>query len=489
MVETMLHIIIFYLISGIALSIYPKYVCIFLYCSLNEAVYISIILPVFIGLIFRLALFKSIKKNILKKLLISLSSAHKMSKIEILSEILIWLAIGLIIQFLTKTSLDPHLRYKLFLGCFTFSIFGGTITYLVNIQYITNRMVTSNISYPTFVPFKTTFSGKIVKTLLINIITVIIVIMLMLLVNITQALQYNIEISPKLYLGFFKELSYGILIMVIMTLIISKLFAKHVRTVLQTQLSTMEEIVSGKLDRLIPILSDDELGLMAHRTNEMIKGLREKDLCQRRFGIYVTPEISELILKGGVNPAGEIMEATILFCDLRGYSQFAEKKSPVEVVQFLNQYFTNMEEIIRSNGGIVLQFIGDEIEAVFGAPKPLDEHADRALSSAISMRERLMELNNERIQDGEEPVYHGIGIHSGKVLAGSIGSPTRKSYAMVGDTVNLASRLQELNKDFGTDIIISKETKALLKGTYSLRFLGEVKVKGREQSVEIYAVL
>jgi len=485
----MLPLISFYLISAVALSVYPKFVCIYLYCSPGVHTFIRIFMSVFLGLILRLALFKALKKAIQQKLLSSLSSAYETSKAEILIEILIWLLIGLSIQFLTKNTLYPHLRYKLFLGCFAFSIFGGTLTYLLNMQYITNTMITSNTSYPNYASFKSSFSDRVAKLLLINIITIIIVIVCMLWLNITRIHLSNIQLSDKLYLGFFKELSYGIVIMVIMILIISKIFARHVKSVLQTQISAMESIVSGRLDLRIPILTDDELGLIASRTNEMIKGLREKDICQRRFGMYLTPEISELILKGGVNPSGQIMEATILFCDLRGYSQFAEKKSPVEVVQFLNQYFTNMEEIIRSNGGIVLQFIGDEIEAVFGAPKPLDEHADKALGCAISMRKRLMEMNKNRIENGEEPVYHGIGIHSGKVLAGSIGSPTRKSYAMVGDTVNLASRLQELNKEFGTDIIISRETKLLLKGTYPLKALGEVKIKGREQSVEIYAVL
>jgi adenylate cyclase len=154
-------------------------------------------------------------------------------------------------------------------------------------------------------------------------------------------------------------------------------------------------------------------------------------------------------------------------------------------VRDLNGYFAEMEAAIRAHGGLVLQFIGDEIEAVFGAPVSAPDHAARAVRAAVDMRARLAKWNASRAT----PLRHGIGVHTGAVLAGAIGSRERLSYALVGDTVNLASRIQGLTKDVGADILVSATTARRLNGEVALRALPAVRVKGKSAEVEVFRVV
>jgi class 3 adenylate cyclase len=178
----------------------------------------------------------------------------------------------------------------------------------------------------------------------------------------------------------------------------------------------------------------------------------------------------------------------MLFADLRDFTPWVEATEPRQVVRDLNEYFTEMDQAIRAHGGLVLQFIGDEIEAVFGAPIASRDHAARAVHAAIEMRRRLQTWNARREAAGRPPLRNGIGIHTGTVLAGNIGGADRLSYALVGDPVNLASRIQGLTKDFKADILISDATRSRLDGTVAAEELPAVRVKGRVEEVNVYRV-
>jgi adenylate cyclase len=147
-----------------------------------------------------------------------------------------------------------------------------------------------------------------------------------------------------------------------------------------------------------------------------------------------------------------------------------------------------MDEAIRSHHGLVLQYIGDEIEAVFGAPVYREDHPSLAVHAALEMAKRLRDFNKEVEGRGFPPLAHGIGIHTGEVVAANIGSPDRLSYALVGDTVNLASRVQDLNKETGTEILITEATQARLRESFPLNPLPPVRVKGKTSEIRIYAV-
>jgi len=250
----------------------------------------------------------------------------------------------------------------------------------------------------------------------------------------------------------------------------------------------LREVQRGKFDSKVRVTSNDEIGYTGDVINQMTEGLRERDLIKEMFGRYVAPEIRDEILSGRIPLDGEAREVTVLFSDLRDFTSLTETLPPRDVVRIVNLYFKEMEEAIQRHHGLVLQFIGDEIEAVFGAPVARRDHPTLAIRAALDMARRLRDLNGEIEKNGWGPLRHGIGIHTGEVVAANIGSPNRLSYALVGDTVNLASRLEGLNKAFGTEIIASGTTCAGLDGPFSLTKLPETQIKGIARQIDIYSI-
>jgi class 3 adenylate cyclase len=252
--------------------------------------------------------------------------------------------------------------------------------------------------------------------------------------------------------------------------------------------SAMAEVERGRLDTRCPVVSTDEIGRVTDGFNRMVRGLQEREMLRETFGKYVSQEIRDEILAGRVALEGQVREATILFADLRDFTTWVEASDPRDVVRDLNSYFTEMETAIRGQGGLVLQYIGDEIEAVFGAPVDKPDHAAAAVRAAGEMRRRLAAWNAARRASGKPTLRHGIGVHTGTVVAGNIGSSERLSYALVGDPVNLASRLQGLTKELAADVLVSGTTRARVGEELSLRPLPAVRVKGRKAEVEVYAL-
>jgi adenylate cyclase len=257
---------------------------------------------------------------------------------------------------------------------------------------------------------------------------------------------------------------------------------------LQDIIRVLGGVRNGQFDLRVKVTSNDEIGYAGDVINEMNRGLQERDFIKETFGKYVASEVRDEILAGRIPLDGEMKEVTVLFADLRNFTPLVEAHPPKEVVRIINGYFEEMAEAIRTHHGLVLQFIGDEIEAVFGAPLSRPDHPVMAVQAALDMQKRLRSVN-ERLRDrGYPPLAHGIGIHTGAVLAANIGSPDRLSYALVGDTVNLASRLQGLNKDFGTVIILSGATREHLGDRFHPVSLPPTRVKGKSHPVEIFSL-
>ncbi|MGL5063004.1 MAG: GAF domain-containing protein [Microcoleus sp.] len=207
---------------------------------------------------------------------------------------------------------------------------------------------------------------------------------------------------------------------------------------------------------------------------------------------YMTPEVAEQVMKLGEDAlmVGERKEVTILFSDIRGYTTLTENLGASEVVTLLNQYFETMVESVFHYEGTLDKFIGDALMAVFGAPLPLnppESHGWMAVQSALDMRKRLQEFNAHR--PGEAQFRIGIGISSGDVVSGNIGSQKRMDYTVIGDAVNLSSRLEQLTKEYGCDIILSEFTYDLCRDRIWVRELDKVRVKGKNQPVGIYELL
>lgn len=278
------------------------------------------------------------------------------------------------------------------------------------------------------------------------------------------------------------------LIFVFTACALTGLMTMSLRIQLREIIGVLREVAQGRFGRKVVVTSNDEIGFTGDAINEMTKGLLERDLIKETFGKYVSHEVRDEILAGNIPLDGEHKEVTVLFADLRNFTPMVESTPPKEVVGIINGYFKEMSEAVQQQGGLVLQFIGDEIEAVFGAPLALDDHPRRAARAALDMRQRLVSLNQELAERGYPPLRHGVGIHSGQALAANIGSPDRLSYALVGDTVNLASRLQGLSKEFSVDILLSDATAAFLGPEFNLRELPPTMVKGKSEPVRIFTL-
>jgi len=197
------------------------------------------------------------------------------------------------------------------------------------------------------------------------------------------------------------------------------------------------------------------------------------------------------ILQGGSEDilGGNETTATILFSDIRGFTSLTEKLGAQGTVSLLNEYFTIMVECIQKEGGMLDKFIGDAIMAAFGIPIAGNDDEDRAVRACIDMIRELKQLNIRRQKQNDKPLDMGIGLCTDKIVSGNIGSPKRMDYTMIGDGVNLASRLESACKQYGTRILISDTTFKKLRGTYQIRDVDDVIVKGKTEPVRIYEVL
>ena len=244
----------------------------------------------------------------------------------------------------------------------------------------------------------------------------------------------------------------------------------------------------GDLQARAAVESADHLGRLAAGFNDMVEGLRRAETVKSTFGVYVHPRLVEDVLAGKVALGGELRQATVLFADVRGFTSMSERLPAPEVVRFLNAYLDRMVEAIVEAGGTVDKFIGDGIMAGFGVPLAVEDHAFCAVRAGLEMLRRLDAWNAERGAGGEAPVQIGVGLHTGEVVAGSIGSSKKMQYTLIGDTVNTASRLEQLTKDVGVRLVVSEATWRAVEGRVQGRALAPVRLKGKADPVQVYEV-
>ncbi|MCH8279843.1 MAG: CHASE2 domain-containing protein [Chloroflexi bacterium] len=216
----------------------------------------------------------------------------------------------------------------------------------------------------------------------------------------------------------------------------------------------------------------------------------EKQQARSMLSRYLPPDVVRTMLKNPVEAqlGGRRAELTVLFSDIRGFTTLSEKLEPEQVVSLLNEYLTAMTDIIFRHGGTVDKFEGDAILVFFGAPQYHEDHAERAVNTALAMQERLADFEEKWMELTQSSLNIGIGIHSGDVMVGNIGSQRRMEYTVIGDTVNLASRLQDLTKVYDASILISDSTHHRVSHMCQAQSLGSVEIRGRQQPVNIYQV-
>ena len=252
-----------------------------------------------------------------------------------------------------------------------------------------------------------------------------------------------------------------------------------------------DQIALGNYQYRVSLKQRDELGSLASSFNEMSAGLEERDRVRDLLGKVISPEVATELLEKGLTLGGEEREVTILFSDLRNFTGMCEALTPQEMLAILNRYFTGMAAIVERHGGIVDKYVGDALMALFGAPLSHPDDAERALNAALEMVAALEELNQEWHARGLPTINLGIGINTDVVVAGNMGSESRLNYTVIGDGVNLASRLEGLTKvpEYETKIVISGSTLTKVTNKFQVRRLGEVAVRGKQTVTEIFALL
>jgi adenylate cyclase len=247
-------------------------------------------------------------------------------------------------------------------------------------------------------------------------------------------------------------------------------------------------IAAGDYQVSLPVPARDEIGLLTMSFNRMARSLREKEMIKRAFTRYVAREVVDEVLKHPERPTlqGERRDVTVLFADMRGFTALTERLSPEEVVLLLNEYYTLMIETTFKHDGTLDRFLGDGVMAIFGAPTAHLDHSLRAIRTAVAVQAAITELSARRIREGRDPVAVGIGCSAGEVVAGTVGREDRLEYAVIGESVVLAARLQSLAKP--GQILMSHRTYQNVAGLVQVEPLGTLTESGTGEQVAIYEV-
>lgn len=282
----------------------------------------------------------------------------------------------------------------------------------------------------------------------------------------------------------------GLLASFLIAFILASILSKQASSALSQISETVHEIEKGNFNRELHLQTNDEFSDVAEAINAMEKGLKERERLKTSFAHYVSEQVFEKIMQSETPTKleGERRKITVLFADIRHFTHLAEQLPPEQIVALLNEYFEEMLEAIFSHGGTLDKFIGDGLMAEFGAPldDPLQEK--NAVLTAIEMQKSVKKLSEKWLKEGKPHLEVGIGIHTGAAVVGNIGSEQRMEYTAIGDTVNVASRLQAATKDVHTHILISESTFQGLKGEFSAQKVGPLALPGRSGEIIAYAL-
>jgi adenylate cyclase len=284
-------------------------------------------------------------------------------------------------------------------------------------------------------------------------------------------------------------LTLGIVVssLIISSFFLTFLFSNSLSKPLIAMEHMVDQISKGNFEVQVPVVSSDETGRLGEGLNAMAIGLREREKLRETFGKVVDPRVRDILMNSYIE--GEIVNATVLFLDVRGFTALSEGRDPRWVVRLLNRLFDTVTRTIEAHDGLVNKFIGDAVLAVFGAPIAITNHSIKTTEAAFDLLKNLEKLNAELRVEGEPLLKVGIGVHTGKVLAGRIGGQGRMEYTVIGDAVNVASRLESITKEMGVSLLISQPVWDGLNSELQSKFqsLGKVSIRGRTEAVTIYS--
>jgi|GEM_PF-2712705 len=276
----------------------------------------------------------------------------------------------------------------------------------------------------------------------------------------------------------------SIIVIVLLSVWIGKYFTRPVEPILKGIEGLKKSIDTEK----IPVISGDEFGIISTQFNQMLDELKEKERIKSIFGNYISSDIRDEILEHDITFEGTEHNCTILFTDIRGFTSITEKFDAKTVLHLLNTYFSEMIKIVNAHKGIVNKFIGDALMVLYGIPIARGNHSLAAVLTAREMLARLEVMNATFYKEYGIEFRIGAGIATGVAIAGNIGGHERMEYSVIGDIVNIASRLESLTKEFKTPIIINEETKLQIENEIRVKGLGSVAVRGKAQELELYCV-
>jgi adenylate cyclase len=273
----------------------------------------------------------------------------------------------------------------------------------------------------------------------------------------------------------------AVLVAFTISLELTVLVTRSVLKPVERMLAATEAVKRGDLDARVPVTSGDELGQLAGSFNEMMEGLSEREALREAFGAYVDPDVAERVLEEGELIEGQEREVTVMILDVCDFTEFAQRSSARETVAFLNELFGIAVPCVTEHGGHANKFLGDGLLAVFGAPERLDDHADRAVAAAREIATQLVERLGDELR-------FGIGVNSGPVVVGSVGGGGRLEFAVIGDPVNVAARVEHLTRETGDIVLVTEATRCLLSDDADLEPRGEFALKGVAEPVPIHAL-
>jgi adenylate cyclase len=328
--------------------------------------------------------------------------------------------------------------------------------------------------------------------------------------------RYENEESKQFYMGSFKKIGFAgigvistvleekafeqvyniqrrnLLIMAITlctAILVVFVYANSLTNPILNLVEATKKIEEGQFRIDIKPAARDEVGLLTNSFVKMGKGLEEREKVKDALGRFVNKEVAEMVLNGELKLGGEKKNCAIFFSDIRSFTAISEKLDPQEVVEFLNAYMTEMVRCVNETHGTVDKFIGDAVMATWGAAFSRGNDAENAVNGALMMRKALLKFNEGRGGDKKPIIKIGCGLNYGPVVAGQIGSSDKMEYTVIGDAVNLASRVETLNKPFGTDILISEDLYMIVKDIFKVEKMKAIKVKGKSEPQTIFAVL
>lgn len=410
---------------------------------------------------------------------------YEQPKRQLIFDFSLFVLAGLMLVYFLLFTLEQHylVIFKIFFGTLMMGYFTSIDSALSRERYLITNV--KPVSKDEFKPVS--FASRMQLLLTVTILITLVAVTLSAIDSFNIFTTYSLSPDKNRNLFILETLFiFAIVLSFSMRLISS--YTSNLKMLFASQMNILKNIQRRDFSEYAPVICNDEFGLVSQQINCVIDELNEKEHIRKTLEQIVSPNIMEKLLEGdkGELQAGQEYDVAILFCDLRKFTSYAENTPPEEVIFFLNAFFSKVADIVEAHGGFINKFMGDAILAVFG----VNDEENPVEDATKSVWDIMLHTHGNKTRSGES-IDIGIGIHSGRAMAGIIGSNDRYEYTFIGDVVNTASRLDGLTKRLGYKVIISQAAYTELGHDERERFtdLGKHKIRGKAELVHVYGAL